>query len=617
MYLSSKDRYRLAFPKVLLSVLSVIFFCYIAAAQSQRQRASQDAQNRRPEVLSQWRSLLDQLSSEANAIPQDEGRSYALAEVGDAYWLIDNAVSADLFSSAMDAALSSRTKKKDAKDPAVSVILALASKRSTPLAKSLIDRLNKESTKESNASDPSGSESETAAADVIKSDAKHAAELLKANASSGPSMGSAWLIFQIAQTDPGAAESVYQAYLGHFGASPNRSLDHLLWLAGYPFGYGEAYGGANDPFHFVGFSGLRIKGLTPKPLLASVFLDLALQVVYSTLQQAAGSPEAERDLLSGLTLFVTSYCLPEVQRYRPQALPEWYSLNQMALNGTSPSRQEGVTARLKEILQSRSAAANYSSPEDYAHQQAENALDRAESLPDGCERDRAYAQFALGSSYAKGFRRSLEIAKKINDESIADSVTQYIYYDISARALDAGNLKTGERYARLVVAEDLRSLLYLRMARVALRRKDLPLTSAVLRSAEASTLGISDPGIKVSVLLAAAEIYASFDPPEAALKLMGAVKTINGLHHYYGDPISVSRKVNMSCSGSPNSWYGSFEQAGRSSLFNILPLLAAKNVEEALTIAYSLQEPVTRVRALASIARARLTPRPATKLKVA
>lgn len=570
-----------------------------------------------PADVSRWRALLDQSRSEAHALPPGEGRVYALAEVADAYWVVDQAASGELFSAAVEAAAALGRENREAGEAAVGFILALAARRGGGLSKSLTGQLTKLSAGEGRSKAEAGGEVESAALDLLKTDPKQAAQLMKLNASAGPSMGAAWLIFQIAERDPAAAEGLYRAYLERFGAGADRGLEHLLWLAGYPFGYGEAYGGAKDPAQFVGFGGFRVKGLAPKPALAAAFLDLAFQSVYATLQRAADSPEPEGDLLAGLALFGAGYCLPEVERYRPEALAAWSALYQMASGAASPARRAAVAAHLQKVTQARAVAAANKSPEEYARERARETLERAESLPGACERDRAYAQAALNANYAQGSARALELVKKIKDDSVARSVTQYVYYDVAAKALDAGDLVRGDKYAELVAAPELKTLLHLRAARAALRRKDSALASHSIRKAVNSAERIPEPRVAAGALLAGVEIYATFDRAEATLLLRDAVKVINRLPDFKGGGAPVSRRVNFNCGGGEDSWYGSFEQAGRASLFEILATLTTPEVEGVLSIAYSLEDPATRIRALAAIARAELTPRPGAKAAAA
>ncbi len=612
------------YPRRYFALLSVFFYFSAltlnTAGQVREQTSPPKSDSKspvksigKPVDVSRWRSLLDQSKSEANSLSIDEGRAYALAEVADAYWPLDSSVSEEWFSLAMNAVVILKKKNSEEGEAAAGYVLALAGRRSGTLSKSLAKQLTKQNTEETQSKGKSEDEIESAANNLLNSDPKKAAEMIKLNAATGPSMGAAWLIFQITERDPLAGEELYRTYLERFGSGTNRGLEHLLLLAGYPFGYGEAYGGAKDTTQFVGFGGFRIKSLTPKPLLASVFLDLAFQNVLTTLQQAVSSPETESDLLSGLALFVTSYCLPEVGRYRPQTLPAWYSLYQTALNRVTPARKALVAEQIQRLMKTRSATQD-KSPEEYAQEQSKETLEQAESLPDGCKRDQAYAQLALNFGYSKDLSSSLEFSRKIKDDALARSVAQYIYYDMAAKSIAAGDAVEGDRFIELVTPDELRTLLHLKMARAVLKRKDFILAAQSIGKALNSAARISQPGTRSSALLSAAEICAAFDPPQALTLLREAVKVINGLPKGRSTQTkvgstSVLRKVNFECSGAENSWYGTFEEMGRS-LFDVLPTLSAIDVEQVLSAAYGLEDPLTRVRAVTSIAKGELARRP-------
>src|SRR6185503_321665 len=108
---------------------------------------------------------------------------------------------------------------------------------------------------------------------------------------------------------------------------PNaRTLPKLLWLAGYPFGYGEAFGGATDPVQLTGMSGFRIDTLTPNRDLASAFLSTADQAVAAAMNSLNGATPEQVEAINSLIFFTVTYSLPEVQKYRPDLFARWSSL---------------------------------------------------------------------------------------------------------------------------------------------------------------------------------------------------------------------------------------------------------------------------------------------------
>src|SRR5262245_6504373 len=65
-----------------------------------------------PETL-RWRSILDALVSESKSISQIDNRAYALAQIADGYWLVDQAVSKQLFIDALKLVDANDSKNED------------------------------------------------------------------------------------------------------------------------------------------------------------------------------------------------------------------------------------------------------------------------------------------------------------------------------------------------------------------------------------------------------------------------------------------------------------------------------------------------------------------------
>ncbi|MDQ3802707.1 MAG: hypothetical protein M3416_02470 [Acidobacteriota bacterium] len=581
-------------------LMAVVLLCAAVDANSQPPEQGQSkkpAQSAAPDIARiRWEAQLGQLGRDANALQQASDRPYVLADIADAYWDFDRDRATALFTSAMDAALDHDGKAEDAERRA-SYVIASAARRDAALSKALTERLL---SKEAQESRP-GVDPVKAALDLLASDPQKAAQLVETGGPAGLSMDAAWFLFKLAERDPAVAGRLYRSYLGRLTPAHLQNLDQVMWLAGYAFGYGEAYGGAKDPMQLAGFGGLRIKGLAPNPALAAAFLDLASRSIQATLEQAVGASVADGDVLHSLALFATSYCLPAVTQYRPDALPEWYALHQRALSGTSPARREGVAQRLQSISATRAAAGSFKSPQDYAADQAQSAFDAAEKMPGGCQRDRLYAQAALGAVYLKDFERALEVSGRIGGDALAGSVRQYAYYAIADAAIEKGELDKGQEYADRVGAPEQRVLLYIKAARAALRQQNQGRATELLRAGRRLAERVSEADSAASVLVATAAVLAEFDRAEALQVMRDAVKAVNRVRGRNLDGFSVLRKVDLSCPGGDGSWYGGADQVERASLRDALSSLAKSDVEETLLIAESIEDPATRIRALVSI----------------
>ena len=133
----------------------------------------------------------------------------------------------------------------------------------------------------------------------------------------------------------------------------------------------------------------------------------------------------------------------------------------------------------------------------------------------------------MSVGYAKNFLRALEIAGKVDNDSMREGVRESLYYDMSVAAIvdDAPvNVVEAQRYADRVTSPEQRALLYVKIARVALRNKDRFAAAELLRKTMRLAEVISEPASQASVLLAAAARFAEFDKHEAYRAVKEAIK---------------------------------------------------------------------------------------------
>lgn len=589
------------------SLASLVILALIFSTHAQGQAAPEKKPAGKPERppaadTARWQYLLEDLAKEARTALQVEKRPLLMAEVADAYWELDQSRSRELFMSALEVALSA---KGDTEEDARSLrhVIKLAARRDAALARKLTEKVL--------AADP-GQESATtepisAATELLETDTAKAAQLAEANAPAGPSYEASWFLLQLARRDPAAADRVYAAYLNRSATAAGFGFERLLWLAGYPFGYAEAFGGSLDPDKMMGFSGLRLSAPGPRPALAQAFLDLALRVSQNALRQVSTSDPQRAEALNGFVLFTATYLLPEVQRYRPQALPAWALLEQQAQSGATATQKESVGRRVRKIFESRPRPDQREPPEDYADPQVEDRLARAEKLPSGCKRDVEFAHTALSIGYTKDFARAFDVAGRIDSESIKDSVSQYLYYDMAGAAAagdDAAGLDDAQKYAERVSPPEPRAMLYVKIARAALRRHDRQLAAGLLAKTMRLAEAAPETASQASIQLAAAAGFSEFDPYEAYKALREGVKVVNSARVQNVEDFHVLRKVNLACRPGEDTWYGSTARAERFSLYESFAAMAGADVDGALSLARELNDPSIRIRSLISIARA-------------
>ncbi len=600
--MSGTPSHRLAASLASLATLVLIFSAHAWGQAAPEKRPAVKTEKPLAPETARWQYMLEDLAREARTALRVEKRPLLLAEVADAYWELDRARSREHFTSALEMALSAKDGTEE-ESRSLRHVIRLAARRDAALARTLTEKvLASDAGQESAAAEPIA-----VATELLETDAAKAAQLAEANAPAGPSYEAAWFLLQLARRAPTAADRVYAAYLNRSATGTGFGLERLLWLAGYPFGYAEAFGGSLDPEKMMGFSGLRLSAWEPKPALAQAFLDLALRVSQDTLRQVSTSDPQRAEALNGFVLFTATYLLPEVRRYRPQALPAWALLEQQAQAGTTAAQKESVGRRVRNIFESRPRPGQREPAEDYADPQVEDRLARAEKSPSGCQRDVEFAHVALSIGYTKDFARALDVAGRIDNESIKDSVRQFLYYDMSGVAAagdDAAGLDDAQKYAERVSPPELRAMLYVKIARASLRRHDRQLAAGLLLKTLRLAETVPEPATQASILLASTAGFSEFDSYEAYKALREGVKVVNSARVQNVEDFRVLRKVNLACRPGEDSWYGSTDRAERFSLFDSFAAMAGADVDGALSLARELDDPWTRIRALISVTRA-------------
>lgn len=356
-----------------------------------------------------------------------------------------------------------------------------------------------------------------------------------------------------------------------------------------------------------GFSGLRISGLSPRPALAQAFLDVAFLTVQDTLRQASSAPAHEGEALKGLALFTTTYLLPEVRRYRAAALQQWFLLQQQAMSGAPAAQRDGVAKRIQAIVEGRVRAPEQEGAESYSREQSEDLLARAGDLPSGCKRDVVYARAALSVGHSKDFTRAFEVVGRVENKPIRDGVLQFLYYDLSLAEFagkESGSLDVAQKYAESVTSPEQQALLYVKMAKAALRRQDRQSAAALLGKATRLADGVSDPSSQASILLASAAVLSEFDTYEGYKALKEAVKVVNRARVEDVHNFRILRRVNLACETGKETWYGDSDGAERFSLFETFAAVAGADVDGALSLARDLDDVSISVRSMIAITRA-------------
>jgi hypothetical protein len=538
--------------------------------------------------VSKWTSLLDQQTIDARSLP-DEIRPEAMISIADAYWELSPDKSKELFVAALDSAFA--IEKEHARQIVLNRIVSSAAKRDPELAKTITRLLLDK--------DNGPKHAIATAVELLSSDTQTAEAIALSSVAFGPSFDSAWLIFQLQKRDSSAADRVYSAYLN----SPNsRTLPKLLWLAGYPFGYGEAFGGAMDPVQFGGMSGFRVNTLTPNRDLAIAFLTVADQTIAAAMTSLNGAAPEQVEAVNSLVFFTITYALPEIEKYRPDLYGRWATLGVQSSQAINPNHRSAILSKLQTILTDRERAGTQSSNTD---QSLEATLEKAEQITGSCQRDAVYAKAAFELSYKTDFKKAMSIADKISGLDLRSSVIQFVYFDMAiAGTFGKASITVDEtlRYANRVESPEQRAVLLLRLsARLSKDGKEEESKQLILDAINLSER-VADPSARAAVLVAAERQLTNSDFEDRFKTLKTAVAVLNRNKETKIDQLSVWRRVDLGCEQKGIAWHG-----GRIVNLNLtdgIVSFSQTREDEALQLALEFDSGANRISAVAAVARA-------------
>lgn len=574
-----------------LILISITFGLSYVCLEAFAQRPT-DQRSSKEEL--RWKYFLDQLALEARTLSDQNTRSEALAAVADAYWEISPGDSTKLFFVALELAFSSDSEVS--RDLAVRRVIASAAKRNGQLARNLVKEVLTKKDKASN------TQLTKTSLDLLKVDTAAAETVALSSVSAGVSFDVAWLIFELNKQDSAAADRVYLAYLNH----PNsKSLHQLLWLAGYPFGYVEAFGGSSNPAQFTGVFGVSSPTLTPNRELANRFLETASQAMAATLELATQAPFERRESLNSLVFFTLIYLKPEAERYRLDLRARWADMEQLSTAAISPTRRNEILNKAREIFSSRRPSGSDPKLEQSSISETAELIERAERARTSCERDTTYARVALKLAHEKDFQRAVAIADKIYNLKMNANLIQFVNFDRALAFMASKtdpNASEAIHYADRVASYEHRTLLYILLAEISLNQNERERAYELLSNASKLAEHVEEPAVRAGLLIAIADKFSKIDTIEPVRVLKEAIRALNQSRQPGIDQLSISRRVDLSCDDQNPVWYGGTELLSSSNLIETLVKLSQVDDETAVQLARDLNPGTNRVRVLAAIA---------------
>ena len=578
------------------AILVLSLVSSIATAQSVTPQAPHGDDEKHSELI-HWTEVLNRIVFEAKTLPNTADRPEVLIAIADAFWDLDKKKSRELFSLAVDQALSVESRR--VRNLSLRRLMVAAAKRDLDLAKDLAKRLQEKDDSEA------GVQTLTAASDLVDIDVKAAEALALANTSNGPSFETASLIFELHKQSPAAAGRVYLAYLASLH---DDDPSQLLWLAGYPFGFHEALGGSIEPLQLIGVFGLTSSGLSANSALAQAFLSTATRTIERILRQSSALPPQQAETYKALAFFTLSYLSPQVERYRPDLAPRWLSLQQSVGAGLDFRRRAQILKKVATIAASRAQAGTRTDEQKLTS--GEELLADVEKLS-SCQRDLSYARAALHSSYRSDFKKALSLVESVSDLKLRSNALQFLFFDISLSVTSpraSGNLDEGLAYAQRVDTPEHRSFLYLKLAEFA-ARDDRGRARVILNDVLKICDRIEDQSFQAALLFAASLQLLKLETPlpeifpimEKAIHLLSNDKQVRI------DQISLVRRLEMmGCDGSTPQWYGDFNNLGQFNVIETLVQISEIDAGVAEQLASDLPTGSNQIRSLAAVATAQI-----------
>ena len=547
--------------------------------------------------VAHWTAVLNRLVLEAKTLQNQSARPEAIAAVADAFWDLDKKKSNELFNAALDSAFS--IQPEDQRDKSLRRVIVAAGRRDIDLAKDLTGKLQ--------AREESGPRKQPlmAAIDLVTIDSAAAEAIAIANVRSGPSYETAELLAKLNSENANGATRVFSAYLVNVR---REDPSQLLWLAGFPFGSDEAWGGSIDPAKFWGGFTSKDNALNPNPPMARAFLGVAAQTIDRILEDASSLSPPQAENYRALAFFILMYQSQNVDLYRPDLSARWQTLLQNIGSTLQPDRRAAISQQVATIAAARQKRTK--PPPNDRQVFDDDSIKSVETLEGVCNRDQAYTNIAVQLSFQQDFKRALSVADKVDNLETRSDVIQFIYFDKALFTISpksSGDLDEAFAYAQRVGAPDQRGFLYLKFAEFA-AKKDSERARLILNDVLKLSDQIEDRKFRASLLFLSAYNLAVLDSSflEVYTTLEKAIHLLNDDQELNADKIRMLRRIYQKCDAASPSWTGTGEDVGSFNLSETLVRISEKDSRTAEELASELPEGLNRTRTLAAIASARL-----------
>jgi hypothetical protein len=488
---------------VLLLVLFSMLVTSAAAQQRDRkQKPTAKAQPELSEEAEQLRlsaiSLLHSLAQSANEIDNLDDRVTVLAEIGDAFWLVDREYARSVllrsFKEIDKLTPGSNDEEKEQvaaqKRQLMYRVLSRIAKRDPAFVKELIEAqtkdtptLNEKAYKLYGVTTPSSEALLSIAHTFIATDPKRAATIALYSLQDGLSQGFRYFLIQLRARDREVADVLVTEAISRAGRQHPGSLFDVLMLWDY------AYQPAD--FYYNGISWSREKneaGINASAELKRLVLNYALTTIVENLQQLPKSESVQdRSLVQmqlGALHSVIQQLLPSMQADFPR--------------GASDLQQALV--RVEQELRANGEDPPQRPPSEDSEEQTtalEKLIEKASEAPQGELRDNLYMGAALQLFWSRKYERAKELVAKIDDEKKRALILEPLNFCLSAELVGKKNLQEAWNVANQLKTTELRICALARVGRAFLKSGDSQSGMQALTAAQ-SLVSKADPSVDLT-----------------------------------------------------------------------------------------------------------------------
>jgi hypothetical protein len=486
---------------VLLLVLSATLLTSAAAQQRDRKQKTkpqtgliEEAEQLRLSAI----SLLHSLAQNANEIENLEDRVTVLAEIGDAFWLVDKEYARTLLLRSFREIDKLRPGTNDDEKEQVAAqkrqlmhrVLSRVAKRDPAFVKELIQGQSKDAPtpnekayKLDGVTTPSSEALLGIARTFIATDSKRAATIALYSLQDGLSQGFRYFLIQLRAKDSDVADVLVTEAINKVSRQHPGNLFDVLMLWDY------AYQPAD--FYFNGISWSREKNearINASAELKRLVLDCALTTIVENLQQLPKSESAQDRILVQMQLGALHSVIQQILPSMQADLPRGATDLQQAL------------VRVEQELRANGDAPPQRPPAEDSEEEStalEKTIENANEAPQGERRDSLYLGAALQLFWSRKYERAKELALKINDEEKRAMILEPLNFCLSAELAAKKNLQEAWNVANELKTTELRICALARVGRAFLESGDSQSGMQALTAAQ-SLASKADPSVELA-----------------------------------------------------------------------------------------------------------------------